>query len=328
MNLRLPITAVALLSLACSPAPKGAFDPWPKTGASLPPSNLFGDGFWKHWGDGDAELAGYDFSISRYREQRRGVAVAIFVTETFSAAKKVKVDNADPSNPDQFPVLKLNLVEDFQTGVYDYNTMTSVFVALKPVDGIADGTPSKAVYSSQEWCGQVFHQLAFGPAVIRETFHSYFEREGDHDGTLPARAEGVIEDSLPFWARRLARPALNPGESRTVPLLRSLQHARLGHKRLAWTEATLRRETASRETAVPAGRFETEVWTAAIKDGPTRTFFVEKASPHRIVKWESSDGEKAELTGVKRLKYWELNSEKGEAALKNLGLSGRPRRTT
>ncbi len=69
---------------------------------------------------------------------------------------------------------------------------------------------------------------------------------------------------------------------------------------------TPRRETALRETAAPAGRFETEVWTAATKDGPACTFFVEKASPHRIVKCESSDGEKAELTGENRLKYWDL----------------------
>ncbi|MSV30313.1 MAG: hypothetical protein EXQ52_16460 [Bryobacterales bacterium] len=328
MSVRLVIAASALLSLACSPAPKAAFNPWPKTGASLPASNLFDAGFWKHWGDGQAELASYDFSITRYREPRRGIAVAIFVTETFSAARNVKVDRADPSNPDHFPVLKLNLVEDFQTGVYDYNTMTSAFVALKAANGIADGTPAKVVYSSQEWCGQVFHQLAFGPTAIRETSHSYFDSEGEQDGTLPARAEGISEDSLPFWARQLARPALNPGESRSVPFLPSLQRSRLTHKPLAWTEATLRREAASREVTVPAGRFDAELWTAAIKDGPTVTFFVEKADAHRILKWESSDGEKAELIGVKRMKYWEMNSEKGEAALKELGISGRPRRTT
>jgi hypothetical protein len=320
MSTRLPFAAFLLLFVSCASGPKPAFNPWPPSSASLPPSNLYGAEFWKTWGDGQAELAGYDFTISRYRETRRGVAVAIFVTETFSAAKKVKVDRPDPSNPDHIPVMKLNLMEDFQTGVYDYNTMTSAFMALKSANGVADGTLSRVVYSSQEWCGQVFHQLLFGPASIRETLHSYFEREGEHDGVLAARAEGVAEDSLAFWARQMARPALSPGESRTVPFLPSLQRSRLSHKPLAWTEVTL-----SRAAEGPA---ETEVWTAAIKDGPTRTFHVGKAAPHRIVKWESSDGEKAELTGVRRMKYWELNSEKGEAALKELGLSGRPRRTT
>lgn len=313
-----PVAAALCLSCGSAPAPP----PVPA------PSKLFGAEFWKQWGDGQGELSGYDLTIPRYGELRRGVAVTVFVTEPFSASRRVKVDKHDPADPDQFPVLKLNLMEDFQTGMYDYNTMSSAFVALKPVAGLRDGTPAKVSYSSQEWCGQVFHQLAFGPSSIREVLHSYFESEGERDATLDAREDGVSEDVLPFWARQMARPELAPGESRKVPFLGSLQHARLGHKRLAWTEATLTREASQRDIAVPSGRFEVEVWTASVKEGPTLTYLVEKGPPHRIVRWESSDGERAELLAAKRLKYWALNSEKGEAALKELGLSGRPRRTT
>ncbi|HNF59796.1 MAG TPA: hypothetical protein PLN89_09495, partial [Elusimicrobiota bacterium] len=38
----------------------------------------YGDAFWKHWGDGQAEVAGYDLVFPRYGHPRRGVAVAVF----------------------------------------------------------------------------------------------------------------------------------------------------------------------------------------------------------------------------------------------------------
>ena len=44
----------------------------------------FGSQFWKLWGDGNAELAGYDLTYSRYGQLRSGTAVSIFVTEDFS----------------------------------------------------------------------------------------------------------------------------------------------------------------------------------------------------------------------------------------------------
>src|SRR4051812_26244976 len=87
-----------------------------------PPGGLeFGDEFWKHWGDGKGELAAYDLTIPRYGQSRKGVAVTVFVTETFSNSLRVKSDPGRHPKSDEFPVMKLNLVEDFATGIYDYN---------------------------------------------------------------------------------------------------------------------------------------------------------------------------------------------------------------
>ena len=69
----------------------------------------------------------------RYGELRHGTAVLVYVTETFTQAQRVK---SDGKHTDEMPVLKLNEVRDFQTGIYDYNTMLSVFVrsgTLAPV---------------------------------------------------------------------------------------------------------------------------------------------------------------------------------------------------
>ena len=86
--------------------------------------------FWKHWGDGRAELNGYRLVQPRYGSPRAGTAVYVFVTEDFSDALRVKADPGKHSAGDVFPVMKLNAVRDFQTGIYDYNVMTSTFLRI------------------------------------------------------------------------------------------------------------------------------------------------------------------------------------------------------
>jgi len=159
------------------------------------------DPFQKHWYDGKAELAGYELTIPRYGQTRKGEAVTIFVYEPFSNSARVKADPGKHPATDEFPVMKLNLVEDFATGVYDYNLMTSVFVAMSSVNNLPPGTPTKVSFSSQEWCGHVYEQMLFDSSSIRRTRHSYFDGEGDVNDTLEFPKNGISEDSLLFWAR-------------------------------------------------------------------------------------------------------------------------------
>src|SRR3989442_4028868 len=126
--------AVALLAAARGSAP-AAQTPDPRFNAT--------------WHDGKAELDGYRYSVTRYGQLRRGTCVAIYVTEPFSRSKRVKVDDPSRNAKDVLDVLKLNLVRDFQTGIYDYNTMTSLFVGSEDLD------PLKVSFSSMEWCRNV-----------------------------------------------------------------------------------------------------------------------------------------------------------------------------
>lgn len=276
--------------------------------------------FWEHWSDGQAELASYDLTIERYGEARKGQAVAIFVTETFSSDLRVKADPGNHPESDEFPVMKLNLVQDFQTGIYDYNLMTSVFVALEPVHGRPAGIPTKITFSSQEWCGQVWHQLLFDSQQIREQSFSYFDGEADQSGTLEFPPDGISEDQLLLWARGMAGPDVMPEAAVRVPILRSLEHARLRHQKLGWSTVELSIADETRSTRVPAGEFVTRLHTAAIEGGPTWSFDIEDVFPYRLIRWESSAGKLAELRGAERLKYWQLNGEVDERALKRIGL--------
>jgi len=311
--------AAALAILAVNP--RGARSDGPAPSAGSAP--VFGDAFWKYWGDGRAELAGYDLTFPRYGELRKGVAVTIFVTETFSNSLRVKADPGKHPKSDEFPVMKLNLVEDFSTGIYDYNLMTSAFIALAPVHGRPAGSVTKVSFSSQEWCGNVYGQILFDDASARLTSHSYFDGEADQAHSLPIPREVLSGDALLLWARGLAAPVLTPGEHRDVSLLRSMESARLGHRPVEASRARLVREAATTRVTVPAGAFDTELHRVEIEGGPIWKIAVESAEPHRIVEWETSDGRKASLLGSDRLQYWKLNGEGGQSALAKLGLTPR-----
>ena len=298
--------------------------------ATRPPistPNPFGTEFWQQWGDGKAELAGYDLIMPRYGELRRGVAVAIFVTEPFSDSLRVKADPGRHPESDVFQVMKLNLVRDFPTGIYDYNLMTSVFIALQPARRIAPGEPAKISFSSQEWCGNVYQQMVVRPPHAIYDVHSYFDGEADQSRRQPWRSDGLSEDAILLWARGLAAPFVKPGETREVSLLPSLLESRLQHASPAWKTATLSVAAAPQSVIVPAGTFDTEVRSVEIEDGRTWTIFVERAAPHRIIRWSVIDGEEGQLVGSDRLAYWKMNGAEFASAVERLGLKVRTLRT-
>jgi hypothetical protein len=265
------------------------------------------------WHDGKAELDGYTLSISRYGETRSGYAVMVFVTEPFSKSKRVKVNDYRKNPSDVVDVLKLNLVRDFQTGIYDYNTMVSTFVRS------SDLTPVKLAFSSEVWCGQGYEELLFDPDRIRGSYFSYFEDEsGPVDLAMPQG--GVTEDNLFILLRGLRGDYLEPGQSKRVDYLPGVLYSRLSHHGLAWTKATIARAENPRKVTVPAGTFEVFDYTVTVDGGRTGAFAIEAAYPHRIVEWSLDPDVSGQLTGSKRLEYWNLHAEGDESYLKDLGL--------
>jgi hypothetical protein len=272
--------------------------------------------FWKHWGDGKAELDGYLLTQPRYEAPRSGAAMCVFVTEDFSDSLRVKADPGKHPKSDVYPVMKLNAIRHFQTGIYDYKVMTSSFLRVGP------GWPvAKVSFSSQEWCEQVWHQLLPRGGRIQGVFHSYFDGEADGTEDLDLPKEGVFEDALPVILRGWNGEYLKAGESRGVPFLPSLMWVRLHHHPLAWTTATIARAAKTSEVAVPGGRFAAYVYQVKVANGRTLTFAVEAKPPFRLVRQTGPDREELVLEGSTRLAYWKLNGPGGEKYLKQLGLS-------
>ncbi|RKZ13028.1 hypothetical protein DRQ53_08170 [bacterium] len=265
------------------------------------------------WYDGKAELNGYRLTVSRYGETRSGTSVMIYVTEPFSESGRVKVNDHTKNPEDTFGALKLNLVRDFQTGIYDYNTMVSTFVRDTSFE------PVKVSFTSAEWCGHVYEELVFGQHEVRGTYHSYFEGESGAV-ELQYPQGGVAEDNLFILLRGLRKDYLEPGESRSVDYLPGVFHSRLAHQELQWTRARIERAVETVQVAVPAGGFDTVLYTIEIDGGRTGSFHIEASYPHRIVKWSLSPDIEGVLTGSTRLAYWGLNGEGQESHLDQIGL--------
>ena len=280
--------------------------------------------FESHWQDGRAELSGYRYHVVRYGESREGQAVMITVTEPFSASKRVKVEDPARNPSDTFEALKMNLVRDFQTGIYDYNTMTSLFVRSR------DFSLVKASFSGSEWCGNVYEELVVDRDSVRESLHSYFEGESG-ERSLRRPPGGVSEDQLFILLRGLRGDFLRPGETRSLSLLPGSVGRRLAHRPLGWVNATIERSAKSERASVPAGTFQADLYRVKTADSRTGLFWVERAYPHRIVRWSwsaaaagvgaSEATESAELAGSARLPYWRLHGNGQETYLKSLGLA-------
>ena len=118
--------------------------------------------FWAFWGDGQAELSAYKTTTNRYGEKRSGYQVLIFVTEDISRKTRIKVESDDIPESERLPVLKLNRVHKFTTGVYDYSILTSTFSAIDSEFGHPSFFPMKISMTAQEWCGHVFQMLTPG----------------------------------------------------------------------------------------------------------------------------------------------------------------------
>ncbi|HKP97342.1 MAG TPA: hypothetical protein VJ385_16465, partial [Fibrobacteria bacterium] len=273
--------------------------------------------FLKYWKSGLAELSSYAITAERYGEMRKAQGVLVFVYEEINADTRVKVESDKTPPAKRVPVLKLNSVLKFTTGVYDYSIMTSVFAGLSGPGVQRPLQPQKVSFTSQEWCGNVFHQVIPRPKGLFSEIHSYFEAEGDAVTTLPypdagnsnrgVNAPGTFyyEDEMPILVRELDGPFAEAGAPLRMQLVPGLWERRKRHVPLAFTEAVLTK--VGPETLAFKGKSRKAVkWTLETM-GMTATYHVEAGAPRKLLAWENSRGEKGELIASIRSAYWEHN---------------------
>ena len=261
--------------------------------------------FWAHWGDGRGEISSFKLTIPRYGELRQGYAVLIFVTEDISRKTRIKVESdAIPKN-ERVPVLKLNRVFKFPTGIYDYSVMTSTFSSVEAELGRPPLHPLKISLTAQEWCGQVFHMLVPHEHELAINLHSYFEREGDQRRTIDLPENAIFEDNLPIWIRELRGEVMASGEYREVTIMPSLWDLRTKHEEARFRQGWIRKEDGGL-IEVLGQKMPVWKWSWQIGDR-TETYWVEKSGAQRIAKFSSSDGTEGTLQASLREAYWQLN---------------------
>jgi hypothetical protein len=264
----------------------------------------FGD----YWYQGKAELTSYDLEQIRYGEKRAGEAILIFVTEDFSKSKQVKLDNPQQSGDDAEKVLKLNFTKKFNTGIYPYSMMSSIF---SPVYPESDLHARKITTSVQEWCGHVFMQLNNKNNYYHSMTRSYFESEGDTESKVD---KVWLEDEL--WTLiRLAPSHIPEGEVQLIP---STQYLRLKHKELKAYAANIKiyqkEDLNTLEIKIPTLERELSI-------------SYENEHPYRIAEWKESYPENGEImtTSAKlkeriMLDYWNKNKVKDSTYREDLKL--------
>jgi hypothetical protein len=246
-----------------------------------------------YWYQGKAELSTYDVEQERYGEIRKAEQVNIFVTEDFSKSKQVKLDDAAAAGADACPVLKLNAVRKFKTGIYDYSLMSSVF---SPMDGSA---ALKTTTTVQDWCGHVFSQNNLKSKGVWDSYlYSYFESEGDQKKVLSA---DYLEDEI--WTQLRINPTnIKTGKVRIIP---SSVYLRLKHKPLQPEDAVIELQKKDNMMSLVLNY-------TSIERNLTITF--ENTAPWRIKNWEETTAGKLTSKGtIKACRmepYWEQNSNR------------------
>lgn len=272
-------------------------------------------GLSKQWYQGKAELTSYTLMQNRYRDVHPGQAVMVFVTEDFLTDKQVKNDNY--SNPNSIPILKMNRVLDFPTGLYDYHIMTSTFT---PAETHKHPHTLKVTQSTTEWCGQVFSQLNYKKGEYQSKLFSYFESEGDQETKFKA---ALLEDEV-FNRIRIDPSALPSGKIKMLP---SLTYLRLAHRPTKLVEA---QNSMATYTGNEFEGDELMVYTVTYPaHDRTLEIVFEKAAPHAIVGWKdtypSAFDRQARTSIAKRKKsvwspYWSKNSLNDMALREELDL--------
>jgi hypothetical protein len=254
-----------------------------------------------YWYSGKAEITSYKLQQSRYGELRSGSAVFIFVTEPFSRSKQVKLDNPSSAGDDKVSVLKLNSTRKFNTGIYPYSLMQSVFT---PADLYNNPKTIKTSMSGQEWCGHVFQQLNLSNEGYDVSQFSYFESEGDKKYRVEY---ALLEDEIPNRIR-ISPESLPVGN---FNLILGSVYTRLLHKNVQSVPVTAEKLTKNNNITDYKIRF---------KDNErVITYGFHSSFPFEIEYWSDKykspfSGEVLETKAIKdeRMKtdYWNRNMDK------------------
>ena len=228
--------------------------------------------FDEYWYQNKAELSSYDLEQARYGEIHHGEAVLVFVTEDFSASKLVKLDNPSDTPKDAVKILKLNMTRKFNTGIYPYSMMASVFT---PVDLKKHPNTLKVTSSSQEWCGHTFMQANLDKNNYQVSLNSYFESEGDRQFKVE---KVILEDEI--WNKiRIAPKTLPVGD---IVLLPGTFYTRLRHTEFnpQMAKANLTEDSENSDFMVYDIQYEN-------MDRALKITF-QKEFPHQIEGWEET----------------------------------------
>ncbi len=290
--------------------------------------NWLGRPEWK----GKAEIAVYRGMVLRYHEWRQAKLVLITVLEPFNRKENVKSE----SGKDAILALKQNQLLTYQTGVYPYRQMNSIFWQAN------NATFLKASMSSQEWCGQTFKEVKMIPKHLQLSYNSYWEGEAVGYRRIPlikfnrsSKKERLtaIYDELPLIVR--TSDIQNYSQLSLFPLLMSSQVLRpdwdIGQParqpkfvlaKLNFSISKLKLQARNFNKVqeikvsfpIPTAAAAATSLTDKKNQSPplyTDTFYVHRKGNNRVLLgWDRHDGSHFRLDELYYTAYWRQNTNK------------------
>jgi len=242
------------------------------------------------WNDGNAEVSSYDARDVLDGIPRLSRSILVVVAEDLSRTALVKADRP-AGEPATRRVLKLNHVRSIPTGVTSLQQMLSVFLGVERLD------PIKLSMTSHDGCGNSFVEWRSDRG--RLWLRSYFEPVGDRDADLAA-GDSIFYDSLPLKLRGLDFVRSTEGRVSLIDTLFSSNPA-----------PPSRADARLRVLQVAGSVYRVEL----TRGQQTDRFDFESAYPHRMLRWERSDGGVLTLVDSRRMRYWERNHPGDERLL-------------
>ena len=282
---------------------------------SLPEDKDF-NSYWYNYG---AEISRFELEQGRYGEIRPGHVVLIFVTEPFLPDIQVKSD-FKASREKSIPILKLNLIKRFNTGIYDYSIMKSVFTPI-PSEQHPFSKTLKVSTTRQDWCGHVYLQYNLEEDHYKVKQYSYFEKEGDKVVNIPSVH---LEDDI--WTRIRIDP-------KTLPLGGIEMIPGSFFTTLRMIDLKAEKAIAELTNTQDGERGDVSQYTVGYPSlGRTLSIRFNRNFPHDILSWSetypsgSGEGAKVLTTKARRthavmVDYWNKNSVKDLKLRKELGLT-------
>ncbi len=261
------------------------------------------------WQDGRAEINAYQAIAMRYGQPRSYTDYQIVVREPFSRRLLVKAD-PDHDPDDVLPVIKMNRILNYQTGVYAYHQMLSYFFDIE------DMQPLKWTLAHFEWCGNTFKQFTRRKRQAKLETHTYWDVDADQVYDLQFDDQTVFYDQLPVWLR--SQP-LEPGSSRRLQIYPTALFSK--GPRPESVEAALTIPGYEEIDLADGTRRRAVLVQVGLPDGLHR-FWFDPEFPHVLLGWEQPDGERGRLQWSRRMRYWELN-QPGDERLLEPGAEGR-----
>jgi hypothetical protein len=240
-----------------------------------------------YWNGGKAEFQTYDAKIEKYGYDREAEVKIILVKEPFDLFKGVK----SLTVPKSIDVIKMNYIQSFPVGVYEYNQMASIFFER------SSGRILKYSMSSQDGCGHSYMQYTHIGEEHNFIFYSYFDDEGEIKRTIIESDPIYFYDALPLILR-FRMEDKNPYMIKIFP----------GFISNKFTEPTASEVKVSKtllENVTFNNIFYESVYSVVVNDGNKMdTFYFDTVYPHRLIKWKMNNKDELNLDKSSFTYYW------------------------